>query len=214
MVLDLLLIGLAVTLEPVPPSAFILVLSAERGVRKGLAFILAWLACLVAVLAGVLVATGGEPPAPQSPPSTAAVAVKLAVGVGLIAYGAHRRRRAGRPRKSPAWLARLHDVSAWTAAGIAVLLQPWGLVAAGAATVVDANLDDAATYLALVGYCLLCTSSLLAMELYTAFSPAAAQARLGRLRDWMESHQDQAIVSLSLGVGLFLTARSIYQLVG
>ena len=45
MVLNLLLIGLAITLEPFPLTAFILVLSAEKGIWKGLAFILGWLAC-------------------------------------------------------------------------------------------------------------------------------------------------------------------------
>jgi len=39
-VLDLLLIGLAITLEPFPITAFILILSAQKGTLKGLAFIL------------------------------------------------------------------------------------------------------------------------------------------------------------------------------
>ncbi len=42
MVLDLLLIGLGITLEPFPLTAFILVLSAEKGIWKGLAFLLGW----------------------------------------------------------------------------------------------------------------------------------------------------------------------------
>jgi hypothetical protein len=213
-VLDLLLIGLAITLEPIPLTAFILLLSADRGVRKGLAFVLAWLACLVLVLAMVLTATGGTPPADESVPSTAELAVKIALGVGLIGYGEHRRRRLGRPRKPPAWTARLNRLSLWTAAGLAVLLQPWLLVAAGCATVVDADLSHAATYLALIGFCLLASASLLTLLVNAAFWPAAAQERLGRLRAWMESHEDQTIVTLSLLVGLWLVGRSIHQLVG
>ena len=61
MVIDLVLIGLGITLEPFPLTAFILVLGAERGIIKGLAYILGWLACLVAVTAGVLLLTDGEP---------------------------------------------------------------------------------------------------------------------------------------------------------
>ena len=68
MVFDLLLIGLAITLEPFPVTGFILLLTAERGSIKGLAFILGWLACLVAVIALVFLATGNQPPA-RSPPS-------------------------------------------------------------------------------------------------------------------------------------------------
>ncbi|MGI5402326.1 GAP family protein [Streptomyces sp. CA-135486] len=213
MTLDLILIGLAITLEPFPVMAFILVLSAEKGVRKGLAFLLAWLACLVLVIACVLLFTGGTPPKARSAPSTGSLAAKLAIGVGLIGYGVHRRRRADRPRRDPAGQAKPHEVSPWTAAGLAVLLQPWGLVAAGAATVMKADLSHAASWLTLMLYCLLATSSLLAMELYATFRPVAARAKLASLRTWMTDHQDQAVVTLSLVMGFWLAGRSIYQLV-
>ena len=70
MVLDLMLIGLAITVEPFPLSAFVLILGADRGAIKGLAFILGWLACLVAVIAAVVLATGGNPPAENTVPRT------------------------------------------------------------------------------------------------------------------------------------------------
>lgn len=61
MVLDLVVIGTAITLGPLHNSAFILLLSSRRGVRKGLAFLLSWLANLVVVIACVVLLTGGEP---------------------------------------------------------------------------------------------------------------------------------------------------------
>ena len=213
MTLDLILIGLAITLEPVPVTVLILLLSSDRGVLKGLAFVLAWLAGLVLVVAAVLGLTGGSPPMRRSAPSTAALAVKLAVGVGLIVYGEYRWRRTGRPRKEPPWTARLEQVSPWTAAGLAVLLQPWAVVAAGAATVVEAKLSSFASYLALVLFCVLASASLLATELYATFAAERAQPLLTKVRTWLEQHTDQAIVTLSLLLGLWLVGKSIYQLV-
>lgn len=87
------------------------------------------------------------------------------------------------------------------------------MVAAGAATLVQAKLSSVASYLALVGYCLLATASLLVMELLATFKPAAAQTRLGALRVWIDGHQDQAVVSLSLGLGLWLVGKTIFDLV-
>ncbi|NEA53129.1 GAP family protein [Streptomyces sp. SID13666] len=213
MVLDLVVIGLAITLGPLHNTAFILLLSGLKGVRKGLAFILAWLACLVLVIAGVVLMTGGEPLVHKSAPSTAALAVKLLLGFGMVFYGERKRRRGRRPRQSPKWFARLDNISLWSAAGLGILLQPWGIVAAGGATVVQANLSSLATYLALIGYVLLATSSLLVMELYATFRPTAAATGLSGLRSWIEGHQDQAIVSLSLGLGLWLVGQSLYGLV-
>ena len=213
MVLDLLLIGLAITLEPFPLIAFILILSADRGTRKGLAFILGWLACLVVVIAAVVLVTGGEPPKPQTAPSTAVLAIKLALGVVLILIALRQRRRMGRPRKPPAWMAGLDRLPLWSAAGLAAFLQPWVLVAAGAATVAQAKLATVGSYLALVLFCLLATFSFLYLELYAAFAPAAASGRLERLRAWLDAHQDQVIIVVSLLLGFWLAGKSIYLLV-
>ncbi|MFD8950433.1 GAP family protein [Streptomyces xanthophaeus] len=221
MVLDLILIGLAVTLFPLPVMAFVLVVSAPRGVHKGLAFILAWLACLVAVIAIVLFLTGGQPPPPRSPPSIGALVATLVIGVGLIVYSEHRRRLHRRTGPAPkretagtSLSSRMDDATGWSAAALAVLLQPWGMVGAAAATVVQADLSHGATYVALTGFCLLATSSLLAMELYMVFAPERAQRVLTGLRAWLQSHTDQAIVVVCLLLGLWLVGRSLYQLTG
>jgi len=211
-VLNLVLIGLAITLEPFPLTAFILLLSAEKGIWKGLAFVLGWLACLVIVIAAVLLTTGGKPPAPSTAPSTAALAVKLAIGVALVLYAAHRWRRMGAPHKAPTWMARLDTVSLWAAAGLAAFLQPWTLVAAGAATITQAKLSGPADYLTLVLFVLLATGSFLYLELYATFKPAAASVRLQQLRTWLDTHRDQVIVLVCLLVGLWLVGHSLYYL--
>jgi len=212
-VLDLMIIGLAITLEPLTIVAFILILGAQQGIRKGLAFILGWTACLVAVIAVVVLITGGNPPEPHTAPSTAALVVKALLGALLIWVGLRQRRRMGRPRKQPGWMARLDHLSPWTAAGLGIFLQPWTLVAAGAATVVQAKLSTAGDWLALVFFCLLATSSFLVMELYAAFAPVAAGERLENVHKWIDTHQDQAIVVGALVVGAWLLGNSIYLIV-
>jgi threonine/homoserine/homoserine lactone efflux protein len=211
-VLDLLLIGLGITLEPFPLTAFVLVLSAEKGIWKGLAFILGWLACLVTVIAAVIVATGNNPPKPQTLPSDAALAVKLAIGVVLIVMAMRKRRRMGEPRKPAAWMAKLDRISLWSAAGLAAFLQPWTLVAAGATTILEAKLSTPDSYLALIFFCLLATASFLYLELYATFAGARADARLRQLRDWLDSHQDQVVIVVFLLLGLWLAGNSIYLL--
>jgi hypothetical protein len=213
MVLDLMVIGTAITLGPLHNSAFILLLSSRRGVRQGLAFLLSWLANLITVIALVVLLTGGHPPARHSAPSTAAIAAKLAVGLALVVFGTYRLRRPPRPHGPPRWAARIDNASPVTAAGLAWLLQPWGLVGAGAATALGAKLATLTDWLVLTGYCLLATLSLIIMEMYAVRAPAVANTRLNALRSWLEQHQEQLVVTLSSLVGLWLTARSIYELV-
>jgi threonine/homoserine/homoserine lactone efflux protein len=212
-VLNLLLIGLAITLEPFPLTAFILVLSAEKGIWKGLAYILGWLACLVVVIASVIAATQNNPPRPNTAPSDAALAVKLAIGVVLIVIALRKRRQMGRPRKPAGWMAKLDRLSLLGAAGLAAFLQPWTLVAAGAATILEAKLSTADSFLALIFFCLLATSSFLYLEVYATFAGARAEARLGQLREWLNSHQDQVVIGVFLLIGLWFAGNSIYLLV-
>jgi len=212
MVLDLVVIGTAISLGPLHNSAFILLLSSRRGLRQGLAFLLSWLANLIAVIACVALLTGGRPPARHSAPSTAVSVVKLVIGLALVLYSAYRYRRPPRPHGPPRWTARIDDASPATSAGLAWLLQPWALVGAGAATAVDANLSTLSDWLALTGYCLLATLSLIAMEMYVVWAPTVANARLNALRNGLEQHQEQLVVTLALLLGLWLMARSTAEL--
>jgi threonine/homoserine/homoserine lactone efflux protein len=211
-VLDLVIIGLVITLSPLTLVAFILLLAAKGGIWKGLAFILGWMACLVAVIAAVVLTTGGDPPRQHTAPSTAVLVVKALLGILLIWIGIRRRRRRGLPRKPPTWMGWLDRMSPWAAVGFGAFMQPWSLVAIGAATVVQAKLSTVGDWLALVVFCLLATSSFLVMELYAVLSPEAAAARLGRIRTWIDGHMDQAIILVSLALGGLLLADSIFLL--
>jgi threonine/homoserine/homoserine lactone efflux protein len=214
MLLDLLLIGIVVSIEPIPLTGMILLLAAERGILKGLGFVIGWLVTLVGIVAITVLITGGKPPAPASAPSTAASAVKLAAGVVLVYIGYRRRGRptSTEPKKQPRWMSSIDRINPVASAGLAFLLQPWVLVAAGVSTIVGAKLSDSLEYLAVFGFCLLCTASYLTMEVYAALRPEVVKTKLNALLEWINTHRDQAIVFLSLGLGLYLTAKGIYQL--
>jgi hypothetical protein len=99
----------------------------------------------------------------------------------------------------------------WFAVVLAPTLQPWVLIGAGAATVVEAKVSSWASFLALFFYCLLASSTYLAMEIYAVARPAQSQALLGRFRAWIDAHTDQAITlgACSSGCGSSPTASTL-----
>ncbi len=212
-VFDLILIGLAVTLEPLPITGFILILSSERGKVNGAAFILGWLLSLVVVIAGTVLVTGGKPPRPSTAPSTGVLAAKILFGVILIGLAYRQRTRTGKPRKPPTWMAKLDHLSVWVAFSLGILLQPWVLVGAGAAAVTQLHISSIESYALLVVFCLVCTASILTMELFSILSPEAAGQRLDGLKEWLATHRDEAIIALSLIIGLWLIGDSVYLIV-
>ena len=213
MVLDLVLIALAIALDPLPLTAFLVVLPSNRGVNKGAAFVFGWLASLAIVVTVTVLTTGNNPPKPNTVPSLADLAVKIAIGIGLVAIAVRQRRRIGRPKKPPKWQAHVDSMSPWFAMGLAPALQPWVLIGAGAATVVEAKLSSAESYLTLFLFCILASASYLAMEIYTGLKPGESQAFLTKLRNWIDTHTDQVIIWGSLILGLWLIAYSIYLIV-
>jgi hypothetical protein len=215
-VLNLVLIGVAIALDPLPLTAFLVVLPSRRGVVKGAAFVFGWLVSLAAVVAITVAATGNNPPRAATVPSLASVAVKIALGVVLVRIAVLRIRARSRPKppkKPPKWQEHVDAMSPWFALGLAPVLQPWVLIGAGAATVVEAKLSSGQSFLALVLYCVLASSSYLAMEIYAVSRPGQSRELLARFRTRIDTHTDQMIIVGSLIIGFWLIANSLYLIV-
>src|SRR6516225_6776637 len=179
------------------------VLPSERGARKGAAFVSGWLVSLGIVVAVTVLATGNSPPKSNTAPSLAALAVKIALGVVLLLIALRQYRRLGqpkKPKKPPKWQASVDNMSPLYAMALAPLTQPWGLIAAGAATVVAAKLSSWQDYLALIYFCLLASASYIVMEIYATIRPEETQNLLARIREWIDTHTDQLIIWVSLVV--------------
>src|SRR3954452_11918093 len=127
LVLTLVVLGLAITLEPIPLTAFVLVLASRSGVKKGAAFIFGWLASLAVVVALTVLVTGNNPPKAKSAPSLAALAVKILIGATLVVIGWRRWRRLEKPKppkKTPKWQSGIDNMSPWFAMALGPLTQP------------------------------------------------------------------------------------------
>jgi Sap, sulfolipid-1-addressing protein len=213
MTLDLILIGLAISLDPLPLTSFFVLLPSKRGVVKGAAFISGWLISLAVVVGITIAATGNQPPKSNTAPSLAALAVKVAIGAALIGIAVRQKRRMGRPKKpkkTPKWQAGVDDMSPWLAAGIAPLVQPWGLIAAGVATITAAKASSFESAVALILFCLVATGSYLTLELLLGLRPERGRAYLTGVRTWMDTHTDQVIIIGCLALGLWLIGHDLY----
>jgi hypothetical protein len=211
-VLELMLIGLAVALDPLPLTAFLVVLPSRRGARKGAAFVSGWLISLAIVVTVTVLATGDNPPKPATAPSLAALAVKIALGAVLVRIAIQHIRARRRP-KPPRWQAQVDSMSPWFALALAPTLQPWVLIGVGAATVVEAKLSSLPSLLALVLYCVLASSSYLAMEIHALVRPDQSRALLAGWRAWIDAHTDQAIIVGCLIIGFWFIGDSLYLIV-
>jgi hypothetical protein len=212
MTFDLVLLGLAIAIEPLPLIGYLVLLSSPRGALMGLGFLTGWVLTLVGIVVLTLTLTAGHPPAKGSTPSTTMLIVKIVLGIALLELARRRRRRRDLPPGTPSWMARMEDPRVWAAVMLGFLLLPWPLAAAGAATVTTVDPSQASSVAALVVFCLLSSSSYLTVQAYVARSPAAAGARLTAIRIWLITQQNTIVVVASSVVGLWLVADSTYLL--
>ena len=211
---ELLFLGLVIAISPLPVLAFILVLGTQRGVRNGAGYLAGWMTCLVVVVVGTLGLTGGNPPKESSAPSVAGLVILGLLGVAAFAFGIHRWRHPPvPPRPTPKWMERVDRLRPGGAALLAVLIQPWPVVAAGAVYVSRADASKAVTIISLVLFVLFASSSAIAMEVYAVRSPERSKAGLDRLRAWIDRHRDRAVTVLAVVLGVVLVARSTITLV-
>ncbi len=216
MTFELILIALVITLEPIPLVSFLVIVASRRGVLKGAAFIFGWLVSLAIVIAVTVLATGNNPPKPNTAPSLASLAVKILIGVALLLIALRQYRKRGRPKKEkkvPKWQTGVDNMSPLYAAGVAVLVQPWGLVAAGVADIMEAKLSSWEDYLSIIIFCLISVSSMLTIEIYAGFWPERCQRSITGIRTWIDTHTDQVIIVGSTVLGLWLIGKSTYILV-
>jgi threonine/homoserine/homoserine lactone efflux protein len=126
-VLDLLLIGLAIALDPLPLTSFVIVLPSKRGVIKGAAYLFGWLVSLAIVVTVTVLATGNNPPEPNTVPSLASLAAKIAIGTFLVLIAIRQRRRMRgpkKPKKPPKCQQHVDNMSPWFALGLAPHSSP------------------------------------------------------------------------------------------
>lgn len=168
-------------------------------------------------MAGTLLVTGGEAPSSGSVPTTAGLAVRIAIGAGLVAFGLYRRARIGKPprkpKKEPGWQKSIDNMSLWFAALLAPITQPWGLMAAGVTSVMEADVSSAASVAMLVVFVVLASSTYLALLVFALIRRDRAHVVALSIRTWIEGHLQQALAYGSLLVGLFLMGSGTYQLI-
>ena len=213
MIIDLILIGAAIALEPIPLTGYILLRSTQGGNWKGYGFILGWILTLALIVVLTMALTGGKPLKKESAPSTAILVIKILLGCGLLVLAWRQSARRGRStRATPSWMVKLDRVNFAGALGASFLLQPWLLVAAGAVTTTAADLSKPTTVAVLIGSCILATSTYLVMQAYGVISPERARSRLDGFRQFLTDHRDQVIILLCVVIGFWLIGKSAYTL--
>lgn len=208
---DLVLIAVWCAIEPVPISGLLLTLASKDGRRSGVGFAVGWILSFGGVIALTLALTGGVPLATHSRPSVAVDVTKIILGAGMLVFSLlfwrHATRRDRTIKATPRWHAWVDAITPVRAAFLAFLLQPWPLIAAGALTITQLDLQSASDVFSLLAFFFISSSVVLLCVGFTLLDESRAEPVLDRLRCWFDDHTAAIIATASAAVGLLLLGR-------
>jgi threonine/homoserine/homoserine lactone efflux protein len=214
--------AVGVAISPLPIVAVVLMLVSSRGRVNGLAFVLGWVAGIVAAGAILLVigssvdlSTGGE---------SADRSSWLKVGLGVLLLFVALRQFRGRPHDdeepaTPHWMGALDTFTPAKAAGAGVVLSALNpknllLIVAGMTAIAETGISTGDQIVALVVFALVASLGVGAPVAISIALGDRSRDLLDRLKTWME-HNNAVIISvLLLLIGVKLIGDAIAGLSG
>jgi hypothetical protein len=210
-------LALGVVIGALPVIAIILILITPRARSNGVAFVAGWVLGLVVVGGVVLVIANAAGVSSSSGPSTAAYAIKLALGVLFLLLAAKQwRSRPGPGEQSPApkWMAALDRFGSGQSLGLGAALSglnPKNLVLtiAAAVSIAQTGLPGGQQAAVLAVFIVLASVTVGApLVTYLAMGPKAA-AILEGWRTWLAGNNAAIMLVLFLVFGVLLVGQGI-----
>ncbi|MFF1901380.1 GAP family protein [Streptomyces sp. NPDC058206] len=213
------MLGLAagVAISPLPIIAIILILATPRGRLNGLLFTFGWILALSALGAVMLAIASPTGASAQNQPATWVGALKVALGVFLLLFGArlwHRRPKDPSQAQLPKWMSAIDRLTPVKVFGLGLALAALNAknapltIAAGAA-IGSAGLPVGEQIASLAIFVLVATLGLLAPLGVFLLGGERAKTTLGNWKDWAAQQNVAVMAVLFFVLGLKLLGDGI-----
>jgi threonine/homoserine/homoserine lactone efflux protein len=214
---DVLGFAAAVAVSPLPIIAIILILATPRGRLNGVLFTVGWILGL-AVLGAVMLAIASPAHASaHKHPATWVGALKLALGLLLVLFGArqwHRRPKDPSQARLPKWMSAIDGLTPVKIFGLGVALAALNaknapLTIAAGATIGSAGLPVGQQIASLAVFVVIATLGLLAPLGVFLVGGERARTVLGNWKEWAAQHNVAVMAVLFFVLGLKLLGDGI-----
>ena len=212
---ELIPLAMVIALSPFSIIPGILVLHAPRPRPTSMAFLAGWVLGIAAITAVFVGASDLSKRSENSPSWTPYV--RIAIGIGLIAWGLYRWLTRNRSAQTPAWMRSLTTIRpgrAFLTALVLTVANPKVLLmcVASGAVIGTADLTGAQSSAALAMFTVIAASSVVFPALGYLVAGERLDEPLNRLKTWMEDNHAGLIGAILVLIGLALLYKGIHAL--
>ena len=208
----LLLLALALALQPWSVLAAVLLVTSEGGVAKAVAFAAGWVLALSVVAIAVAALYPATPEVASSSPWLSWV--QLASGAALGGWLLVRSRGPDVPKSDaqPQWMTRLDSMSLWPAFVLGAFLPNYVVVVAAVGNVLQAGLSQVWTVVVLILFIAMASAGVAIPLLVLVFRREDAPLIYQRWREWLTANGQALMRGVLAAVAVVLTAKGVVGL--
>jgi hypothetical protein len=211
--LTLLLLALALAVQPWSVLAAVLLVASEGGVAKAMAYVAGWVLALTAVAVATVALYPNKPKVASSSPWVSWVQLAAGVALGAWLLVQSRRPVVMKSEAQPKWMGRLDSMSPAPAFVLGAFLPNYAIVVAAVGNVIQAGLPQARAALVMSLFIAVASMGVAAPLLLMVIRRDDAPAIHQSWRAWLVAN-GQALVRVILAVvSVVLLAKGIVGLI-
>lgn len=208
----LLLLALALAVQPWSVLAAVLLVTSERGVAKAVAFAAGWVLALTVVAVAVVALYPATPKVTSSSPWVSWVQLGSGAALGAWLYVRSRAPAVPKSESQPRWMARLDSMSPWPAFLLGAFLPNYVIVVAAVGDVLQAGLTQVWTAVVLLLFVVVASAGVAIPLLVLVSRREDAPVIYGRWRAWLVTHGQALVLVVLTVVAVVLMAKGVVGL--
>jgi hypothetical protein len=212
-VLTLLLLALALAVQPWSVLAAVLLVASEGGVAKATAYVAGWAVALTVVAIATLALYPASPKVAASSPWVSWVQIAAGVALGGWLLVRSRRPVTAKPDAQPKWMGRLDSMSPAPAFVLGAFLPNYAIVVAAVGDVIQAGLPQGRAALDMFLFIIVASAGVAAPLLLMVIRRDDAPDIHQQWRAWLIAHGGELLTVVLAVVAVVLITKGVVGLV-
>jgi hypothetical protein len=212
--INLVLLGLAVAVSPLPILAAVLMMASSQRIRDAVALGSGWFVSIGVSCAAVMIVGGSMPKSNGHPNPKILGLADMAFGllVGILALRGWRKFKRNPDASIPKWLDRVGSMSIVFSFGLGLFLPPTVIAFAAGNEIARQHLGSPRQWIAVLMFSAIGSIGVFTPVLVVAGQPSKSRSRLSTWQKWLQDHWQEVLVTLFAVIAGYLVVKGLWAI--